>query len=66
MALQTVGATRNEGRIMTLLSNLNNAAILSTSGAHREERGEQHDPSSMNTDTRSTAIVLAALVRLDP
>jgi uncharacterized protein YfaS (alpha-2-macroglobulin family) len=51
-------------RVQTLLSDINNAAILSATGAHWREAG--HDWWNMNTDTRSTAIVLDALVRLDP
>jgi len=43
---------------------LNNAAILRASGAHWEE--QQHDWWAMNTDTRSTAIILDTLARLDP
>jgi alpha-2-macroglobulin len=51
-------------RIQTLLSDLNNSAILSATGAHWEE--SQYDWWSMNTDTRSTAIMLYTLSRLDP
>jgi hypothetical protein len=51
-------------RIATLLSDLQNAAILSATGAHWEE--EQHDWWAMNTDTRSTAIILDAMIALDP
>lgn len=47
-----------------LLSDLQNSAILSATGAHWEE--DTRDWWSMNTDTRSTAIVLQALARLDP
>ncbi len=54
----------DDARLKTLLSDLNNAAILSASGAHWEEA--HHDWWAMNTDTRSTAIVLDTLVRLDP
>jgi uncharacterized protein YfaS (alpha-2-macroglobulin family) len=50
-------------RIATLLSDLNNAAILSATGAHWEEAN--YDWWAMNTDTRSTAIILDALARLD-
>jgi len=50
-------------RIATLLSDLNNAAILSATGAHWEE--SYYDWWAMNTDTRSTAIILDALSRLD-
>ncbi len=51
-------------RIRTLLADLNNDAILSATGAHWEER--YHDWWAMNTDTRSTAIILDALTKLDP
>jgi len=50
-------------RIATLLSDLNNAAILSATGAHWEETA--YDWWAMNTDTRSTAIILDALAQLD-
>jgi hypothetical protein len=51
-------------RIDTLLSDLQNDAILSATGAHWEEAG--YDYWAMNTDTRSTAVILDALTRLDP
>lgn len=51
-------------RVRTLLSELTSGAIVSATGAHWEE--QQVDYYSMNTDTRSTAIILAALARLDP
>jgi uncharacterized protein YfaS (alpha-2-macroglobulin family) len=51
-------------RINTLLADLNNDAILSATGAHWEER--YYDWWAMNTDTRSTAIILGALTKLDP
>jgi uncharacterized protein YfaS (alpha-2-macroglobulin family) len=51
-------------RVDALLSDINSAAIVSATGAHWEE--EQADYYAMNTDTRSTSIVLAALARLDP
>jgi uncharacterized protein YfaS (alpha-2-macroglobulin family) len=51
-------------RVEALLSDITSAAIVSATGAHWEE--EQVDYWAMNTDTRSTAIVLAALARLDP
>lgn len=53
-----------DSRIPTLLSDLNNGAILSATGVHWEERAP--DWWNMNTDLRSTAIVLDALARLDP
>jgi uncharacterized protein YfaS (alpha-2-macroglobulin family) len=54
----------DDSRIDTLLSDLNNAAILSATGAHWEEAN--YDYWAMNTDTRSTAVILDALARLDP
>jgi uncharacterized protein YfaS (alpha-2-macroglobulin family) len=53
-----------DDRIATLLSDLQNAAILSATGAHWEE--EAYDWWAMNTDTRSTAVILDALAKLDP
>ncbi len=53
-----------DDRVATLLSDLQNAAILSATGAHWEEA--DYDYWAMNTDTRSTAIILDALARLDP
>ena len=61
---QKADAAQNDSRFKTLLSDLNNAAILSATGAHWEE--DQYDWWSMNTDTRTTAIVLDALIKLDP
>ncbi len=57
-------ARQESSRVATLLSDLQNAAILSATGAHWEEAN--YDWWAMNTDTRSTAIILDALARLDP
>ncbi|MGD8518461.1 MAG: MG2 domain-containing protein [Anaerolineae bacterium] len=51
-------------RVETLLGDLASQAVVSATGAHWEE--SQPDYWNMNTDTRSTAIVLWALSRLDP
>ncbi len=51
-------------QVATLLSDLQNAAILSATGAHWEEA--DYDWWAMNTDTRSTAVILDALARIDP
>ena len=64
MALDLTNAQTYQGHIDTLLSDINNAAILSATGAHWEET--QSDWWAMNTDTRSTAIILDTLTRLDP
>lgn len=55
---------KNDDRLPTLLSDINNAAILSATGAHWEENF--YDWWAMNTDTRTTAIVLDTLTKLDP
>jgi uncharacterized protein YfaS (alpha-2-macroglobulin family) len=51
-------------RVDTLLSDLANEAIISATGAHWEE--SRDDVWTMNTDTRSTAVIVAALSRLQP
>ncbi|HEX9921160.1 MAG TPA: MG2 domain-containing protein, partial [Anaerolineae bacterium] len=51
-------------RITTLINDITGQAIVSSTGAHWEEA--QRDPYNMNTDTRSTAIIIAALSRIDP
>ncbi|MBN1248697.1 MAG: alpha-2-macroglobulin, partial [Anaerolineae bacterium] len=53
-----------DSRIDTLLSDIQNAAILSATGAHWEEQNV--DRWAMNTDTRSSAVILDALAQLDP
>lgn len=47
-----------------LLNDLNNAAITSASGVHWQEIGV--DRRAMNTDTQTTAIIIAALTRIRP
>lgn len=53
-----------DSRIQTLVSDFNNAAILSATGTHWEE--DVVDYMNWNTDTRTTAIVLSALSYIDP
>jgi len=62
MALDSLESS--PGWIDTLLSDLYNEAIVSATGVHWEE--SDYDWWAMNTDTRSTAVILDALVRLDP
>lgn len=64
MALGLINDEAAAGRIQTLLADLNSKAVVSATSAHWEEA--LLDAWNMNTDTRSTAIVLAALARLDP
>jgi uncharacterized protein YfaS (alpha-2-macroglobulin family) len=51
-------------QVETLLNDLTSGAIVSATGAHWEEA--LVDYYSMNTDTRSTAIIIAALSRIQP
>ncbi len=51
-------------QIDTLLDDITSGAIVSATGAHWEEA--RVDYFAMNTDTRSTAIVIAALSRIQP
>lgn len=64
LAMALHRADPNDPRISTLLADLRSAALLSATGAHWEEHSSGYW--SMNTDTRSTAIILSALARLDP
>lgn len=54
----------DDPRIDTLISDFNNAAITSATGTHWEEGWR--DYWNWNTDTRTTAIVLGALIQVDP
>ena len=51
-------------RLDTLRSDLINAAVLSATGTHWQEKTV--DFMNWNTDTRSTAIILEALTHIDP
>jgi uncharacterized protein YfaS (alpha-2-macroglobulin family) len=62
MALDRLGRPRT--KIDTLLSDLVNESIQSATGMHWEEAN--YDGWAMNTDTRSTAVILDAFVALDP
>ncbi|MBN2118001.1 MAG: Ig-like domain-containing protein [Anaerolineales bacterium] len=53
-----------DARLDSLLSDLEAAAVLSAAGAHWEEG--YRDYWNWNTDTRTTAIVLNALTRINP
>ncbi|MBK8022100.1 MAG: Ig-like domain-containing protein [Chloroflexi bacterium] len=54
----------NDSRADTLLNDLLNGATLSATGAHWTE--DQRDYWNWNTDTRTTAIALAAFIRINP
>jgi hypothetical protein len=63
LAMAMGNVNKSDERIKTLLSDLNNAAIFSATGAHWEE--DTYNWWAMVTDTRSTAIILDAYARLD-
>ena len=52
------------GRVQTLLDDLAGDAVVSATGTHWEE--DNPDYWNMNTDVRTTAIVIWAMSRLDP
>ena len=64
LAITLDGLGERSGEVNVLLSDLYNNAIISATGVHWEEA--DYDWWAMNTDTRSTAVILDALVRLDP
>ncbi len=64
LAMAMHNTNPDDERVDALLADLNSAALVSATGVHWEET--MHDWWSMNTDTRSTAIVLSALAQLDP
>ncbi len=51
-------------RIPALMADFNSAAIVSATGTHWEE--SRRDSWGMNTDTRTTAIILKALTQITP
>jgi uncharacterized protein YfaS (alpha-2-macroglobulin family) len=61
MSLQKVNA--GDERIATLLADLNSAATTSATGVSWTER--ERDWMNFNTSTRSTAIILSAMAKLD-
>jgi uncharacterized protein YfaS (alpha-2-macroglobulin family) len=64
MALGILEEKKDGKHVDTLLNDLTSSAIVSATGAHWEEI--ETDWWTMNTNTRSTAVVLAALARLAP
>lgn len=64
LALTIGRQNASDERLKTLFADVNGRVIQSATGAHWEERAP--DPWAMNTDTRSTALVLMALARFDP
>ena len=54
----------NDRRTASLLAGLRGAAIRGPTGAHWEE--EQYDRWALNTNTRSTAIILDAIATIEP
>ncbi|MBN1563509.1 MAG: Ig-like domain-containing protein [Anaerolineae bacterium] len=54
----------DDTRAMELVTDLNNALIVSATGAHWEE--DYYDYWNWNTDTRTTALGLLAMAQIDP
>ncbi len=64
LALTLGKADPKDARLKTLFADLNRDAVLSATGAHWEETTP--DWWGFNSDTRSTALIVSALARLDP
>lgn len=64
LALHALNAGQQDGKLKSLIADLASSAIQSATGSHWEE--SRADPRTMNTNTRSTAIVLDALARVEP
>jgi len=58
--------TKNTEKAKQLLSDVVNNAKIDPRGTHFEEKNENLYSTLMHTNTRSTAIILQALVRIDP
>ncbi len=54
----------NDPRLETLLSDFNSSAIVSATGTYWQE--DWRDYWNWNTDTRTTATILATLIKIDP
>ncbi len=65
LAQAMAAARADDPRLKTLAADFTSRAGLSASGAHWEEQ-EARDAWNWNTDLRTTAIVLAALLQIDP
>lgn len=65
LALTLHAADASDPRITALVSDLNSTATVSATGAHWSEPGSR-DYWNMNSDTRTTAIALAALATIEP
>jgi hypothetical protein len=63
LALTIGNLNAQDERLLTLFADLNGRAVQSATGAHWEETNV--DWWAMNTDTRSTAIILSAMARFD-
>jgi uncharacterized protein YfaS (alpha-2-macroglobulin family) len=65
LAQALFAADPKDSRLPVLVSDLVSNAALSATGAHWDEEGES-DFWNWNTNTRSTAIILDALIQIDP
>lgn len=65
MAHKKIGGSANEAKAKEMLEEILGHVKIDARGAHFEE-SDNRSSYSMNTDARTTAIVLQALVRIDP
>ncbi|MBI2864072.1 MAG: Ig-like domain-containing protein [Chloroflexi bacterium] len=64
LALLVLNNGQADSRVQNLVEDLSSSAIASATGVHWEETA--YDYKTMNTNNRTTSIVLDALVRADP
>jgi uncharacterized protein YfaS (alpha-2-macroglobulin family) len=64
LALAMYTLDKQTKQVQTLLTDISNAAVTDAAGTHWQEA--QVDYYAMNTDARSTAIIIAALSRIQP
>jgi uncharacterized protein YfaS (alpha-2-macroglobulin family) len=64
LAMSLEKVNKGDTRVKSLLSDINSGAVAGPAGVMWQEK--QNDPTTFGNNTRSTAIVLYALARLDP
>lgn len=60
LAMALMAIDPNDSRVDTLISDFNNAAVLSATGAHWEDRPDRYN---WTTNTRTTALILMAMIQ---
>ncbi len=64
MTLDNMSEDKSDPRVQTLVDDMVGGAVITATGAHWEEEGVDFE--TLNTNTRSTSMVLAALIQIQP